>query len=158
MWLKLIPLVILLHQLSSVSCEQYQKLRPINDMCFVLHHVKITYQLRLREDLRYSVHNEMVAQAVDGSVQQIPVRSPNFFGRHAFIQRLAVDTKKDSVGDKQFLKQLYFSNMYVLDYEDQFFPQDKPIIIDLKGTKILDQRGLFGLQERYYWDKFTQKE
>lgn len=97
-------------------------------------------------------------KAVDGSISHIPVRAPKFFGRSAMIQRLAKDVQGKEIWHKQILKQQYFSNMFILDYEDQFFPQNKPIVIDLKGTKVLDQRGQLGLQERYYWDKDTQKE
>lgn len=146
----------ILWQCYRVYPEEYRKLRPINDMSFILKYVKINFQFRHREDIRFSVQHEMYAQAVDGSISHIPVRSPNFFGRYALIQRLGRDSQEKEIWHKQILKQQYFSNMFVLDYEEQFFPQ-APIIIDLKGTKILNQRGLAGLQERYYFDKYTQK-
>lgn len=143
--------------LSFISrAEEYRKLRPVNDMAFILHNVKINFQFRYRDDLRFSVHHEMFAEAVDGSINQIPVRSPEFLGRNAFIQRLAKDTQQKVIWHKQFLKQRFYSNLFVLDYEEQFFPK-APIIIDLKGTKILNKRGREGLQERFYWDQNTHK-
>lgn len=53
---------LLLHW-SYVDPEEYRKLRPINDMSFLLQHVRINFQFRYREDLRFSVHHEMFAQA-----------------------------------------------------------------------------------------------
>lgn len=149
-------LLRLLHLIHSVHAEDYRKLRPINDMSFTLLSAKVSFQFRHREDLRYSVQNEMLAEAVDGSISHIPVRSPNFLGRYALIQRRAKDVTGGEIWQKQFLSQQYFSNLFILDYEEQFFPQE-PIIIDLKGTKVLDKSGLVGLQERYYFDKASQK-
>lgn len=151
-----ILLLLLLSLISSANLEEYRKLRPINDMSFTLLNAKISFQFRYREDLRYSVQNEMLAQAVDGSISHIPVRSPHFLGRYALIQRKAKDVTGRDIWQKQFLKQQYFSNLFILDYEEQFFPQ-APIIIDLKGTKVLDKSGLVGLQERYYFDGASQK-
>lgn len=151
-------LIILALTLPLVHLEDYRKLRPINDLSFRLHHVKISFLFRYRDDLRFTVQNEMFAQAIDGSISHIPVRSPKFFGRYALVQRMARDAQGEDFWQKQFLKQQYFSNMFILDYEDQFFPKSLPVIIDLKGTKILNERGPVGLQERYYWDRQSQKK
>lgn len=158
MWfIKVAPFILIISVCSLVNGEPYQKLRPMNDMCFIIHSAKITFQVRYREDLRYSVHSELMAQPVDGSISHIPLRAPHFFARYAFIEVVAQDLAGKEIWQRYFPKQVPFSNLIVLDYEDQFFPQ-RPILIDLKGTKILNQGGQVGFQERYYWDKATQTE
>lgn len=159
MWLSKLTLFVccLIQKCSLVTPEDYRKLRPINDMPFRLLNVKLNLQFRYRGgDLQYYAQKIILAQAVDGSISHIPVRSPRFFGRYTFIRRLAKDTEGQDVWHKYDLKQQYFSNLYILDYEDQFFPQE-PILIELRGSKILRDRGLTGMQGRSYWDRNTQK-
>lgn len=88
----------------------------------------------------------------------IPIRAPNFFGRFSLIQRKARDVNMKEFWQKQFLTQVYYSNLYLLDYEEQFFPEED-FIIDLKATKVLEeQTALYGVQVRYYFDEYSQKQ
>lgn len=146
-------------QLSTINSEDYRWSMPNTEMSFIFPKVAINFQFRMREDeIRYTVHNEMTAFPIDGSVSGIPIRAPNFFARFSIIQRKARDVNMKVFYEKQFLRQVYYSNLYLLDYEEQFFPEEE-FIIDLKASKILNKKtALHGVQERFYWDEYSQRE